>query len=126
MYFWRCSLMKLVKVVNETRGAVIGDRVEVANTSMRRLFGLLGRRSLNAGQGLWIKPSSGVHTMGMMFPIDVVGLDRKGTVLKVWKDLVPFRVTSVSLKMHSVIELRAGQIAESGTHVGDTLKMVEL
>jgi len=118
--------MKLVKVVNETRGAVIGDRVEVANTSMRRLFGLLGRRSLNAGQGLWIKPSSGVHTMGMMFPIDVVGLDRKGTVLKIWKDLVPFRVTSVSLKMHSVIELKAGQIAESGTHVGDTLKMVEL
>jgi uncharacterized membrane protein (UPF0127 family) len=98
----------------------------VANTSMRRLFGLLGRKGLNAGQGLWIKPSSGVHTMGMMFPIDVVGLDRKGKVLKVWNSLVPFRVTSVSLKMHSVIELKAGQIAESGTAVGDTLKMLEV
>jgi uncharacterized membrane protein (UPF0127 family) len=118
--------MKLVKVVNETRGAVVGDRVEVANTSMRRLFGLLGRKGLNAGQGLWIKPSSGVHTMGMMFPIDVVGLDRKGKVLRVWNSLVPFRVTSVSLKMHSVIELKAGQIVESGTAVGDTLKMLEV
>jgi uncharacterized membrane protein (UPF0127 family) len=117
--------MKLVKVINETKGDMVCDRVEVANTSMRRLFGLLGRNGLDTGEGLWIKPSSGVHTFGMSFPIDVIGLDRKGVVLKLWNDLAPFRLTSVSLKMHSVIELRAGQIAESGICVGDSLKMME-
>jgi uncharacterized membrane protein (UPF0127 family) len=117
--------MKIVKVLNETKGDVICDRVEVANTSMRRLFGLLGRNGLEAGQGLWIKPSSGVHTVGMTFPIDVVGLDRKGVVLKLWNNLGPFRLTSVSWKMHSVIELRAGKISESGIRVGDSIKMLE-
>jgi hypothetical protein len=38
------------------------------------MFGLLGRRGLNAGEGLWIKPSFGVHTVGMRFPIDAIGL----------------------------------------------------
>jgi uncharacterized membrane protein (UPF0127 family) len=118
--------MKIVKVVNETKGEVVCDRVEVANTSMRRLFGLLGRRGLGSNEGLWIKPSSGVHTMGMMFPIDVVGLDRKGKVLKLWNNLVPFRLTSVSWKMHSVIELKAGQITESGISIGDSIKMLEM
>jgi uncharacterized membrane protein (UPF0127 family) len=118
-------MMHLVTVINQTRGEVLCDRVEVANTSMRRLFGLLGRRGLDCGQGLWIKPSSGVHTMGMMFPIDVVGLDRKGTVIKLWRDLVPFRVTSVSLKLQSVIELPAGQIHESGLQLGDTLTFIK-
>ena len=117
--------MKIVRAINETKGHVLCERVEVADTSMRRLFGLLGRRGIDAGEGLWIMPSSGVHTMGMMFPIDVVGLDRKGTVLKLWQNLVPFRVTSVSLKMHSVIEMKSGWIAENGIRVGDTIKMID-
>jgi uncharacterized membrane protein (UPF0127 family) len=116
--------MRVVKVFNQTRDELVWDRVEVANTSMRRLFGLLGRRGLDAGEGLWIKPSSGVHTVGMAFPIDVVGLDRKGVVIKLWSNLVPFRVTSVSWKMQSVIELPSGQIEQSGIRVGDSLTMI--
>lgn len=116
--------MRVVKVFNQTQGEVVWERVEVANTSMRRLFGLLGRAGLAAGEGLWIKPSSGVHTVGMTFPIDVVGLDSKGVVIKLWHRLVPFRVTSVSWKMQSVIELPSGQIEESGIKVGDLLTMI--
>jgi uncharacterized membrane protein (UPF0127 family) len=116
--------MRVVKVFNQTRGELVWDRVEVANTSMRRLFGLLGRRGLDAGEGLWIKPSSGVHTVGMAFPIDVVGLDSKGVVIKLWSNLVPFRLTSVSWKMQSVIELPSGQIEQSGIQIGDSLTMI--
>ncbi len=32
--------MRMVKVVNETRATSIGDRVEVADTTFSRLFGL--------------------------------------------------------------------------------------
>jgi uncharacterized membrane protein (UPF0127 family) len=87
------------------------------------MFGLLGRRGLDAGGGLWIKPSSGVHTFGMAFKIDVVGLDRDLKVIKLWRCLVPFRVTSVSLKVQSVIELPCGTIKLSETQVGDQLKI---
>jgi uncharacterized membrane protein (UPF0127 family) len=110
--------------MNETRSTLIGDRVEVADTALSRLFGLLGRSRLAAGGGLWIRPSSGVHTIGMLFPIDVIGLDKTLTVIKLWNRLAPFRITSISWSMNSVIELPAGRIKEAGVRVGDSLRMI--
>lgn len=115
--------MRVVTVADTTRGTVIGDRVEVADTSLSRMVGLLGRRGLNAGGGLWIMPSSGVHTLGMMFSIDVIGLDKELRVVKLWPRLVPFRVTSVSLKVRSVVELEAGRIEACQVQLGDLLQI---
>jgi uncharacterized membrane protein (UPF0127 family) len=111
----------MLRVMNTTRSCVVGDHVELADTSRTRLFGLLGRRGLDAGGGLWIKPSSGVHTFFMSFSIDVVGLDGNLKVIKLWRNLVPYRVTSVSLKMRSVLELPSGVILQTGMEVGDQL-----
>ena len=115
--------MRLVQVVNQTRGIAVGEEIELADTSFRRMWGLLGRSKLSAGGGLWIRPSSGVHTLGMKFAIDVVGLDKGMRVVKLWPDLLPFRVTSVSLKIQSVIELPAGTIKERQIEVGDCFQI---
>jgi uncharacterized membrane protein (UPF0127 family) len=116
--------MALFKVANTTRGTVVGEKIELADTSLRRMFGLLGRRGLDAGGGLWIKPSSGVHTFGMAFSIDVVGLDKNLRAIKLWRCLPPYRVTSVSFRLQSVIELPCGTIAQSMMQVGDQLSIV--
>ena len=116
--------MRVVTVINKTRGTLLGDRIEVADTSMSRMFGLLGRRGLGDGEGLWIRPSSGVHTVGMKFSIDVIGLDKELKVVRVWPRLVPYRVTSVDLKVRSVIELGAGGIDQGDVMVGDLLHIV--
>jgi len=111
----------MLRVTNTTRGITVGDRVELADTSLKRMFGLLGRRGLDAGGGLWIRPSSGVHTFGMAFRIDVVGLDRDLKVIKLWRCLAPFRLTSVSFKMKSVLELPCGVISQSQMQLGDQM-----
>jgi uncharacterized membrane protein (UPF0127 family) len=113
--------MRSIRVVNRTRNTIVGDKIELADTSLTRMWGLLGRTGLGAGGGLWIAPSSGVHTMGMKFPIDVVGLDRNKRVVKLWHSLVPYRVTSVSMKIGSVIELASGEILRAGIELGDEL-----
>src|SRR6202012_2722319 len=93
------SDMKLITVTIPGKDATIGSRIGLAATSLSRLFGLLGKRDIEPGSGILIRPSSGVHTFFMMSSIDVVGLDRNLKVIKVWKRLKPFRVTSVSLKI---------------------------
>ena len=113
----------MFRVTNLTRGSSVGETIELADTSMTRMFGLLGRSGLDAGGGLWIRPSSGVHTFFMRFRIDVIGLDRELKVIKLWRCLAPFRVTSVSVKMHSVIELPCGTIKRSETQLGDMLEV---
>jgi uncharacterized membrane protein (UPF0127 family) len=59
----------------------------------------------------------------MFIPIDVIGLDKKLRVIRIWPNLVPWRITSVSFKMHSVIELPAGRIQECDTQLGDQLEI---
>jgi uncharacterized membrane protein (UPF0127 family) len=109
---------------NITRATTVGTRITIADTSLRRLLGLLGKRRLDAGCGLLIRPSSGVHTFGMLFSIDVVALSKNLQVLKLWPRLAPFRATSVSLKTHSILELPAGQISHCRIKVGDQLEFV--
>jgi hypothetical protein len=115
--------MQLLTVTDETRGSIIGNRIQIADTSLSRMVGLLGRRGVDAGGGLWINPSSGIHTFFMRFPIDVIGLDKNMRVIKLWNGLVPWRITSISLQLRSVIELSTGRIAECGVQLGDVLRI---
>ena len=51
--------MNRVTIVNQTRAIVVGTRIEIADTFLTRLVGLLGRSRLDADCGLLIEPSSG-------------------------------------------------------------------
>lgn len=96
----------------------------MADTSDKRRTGLLKHTGLGAGEGLWIKPSEGVHTFGMKFAIDVVFVSKKGVVLKLRPNMVQRRI-SLCLRAHSVVELPVGVIEASRTAVGDQLEFVK-
>lgn len=113
----------MIKVVNLTRQVEIADRVQLAGDGRSRRKGLLGRERLAGGEGLWIVPCEAVHTFWMRFAIDLVYLDRKHRVLKVRTHVGPWRM-SACLRAHSVIELAAGTISETGTTRGDTLQLI--
>jgi uncharacterized membrane protein (UPF0127 family) len=116
--------MKIVSVINQSKATAIGDKIAVADSSLTRFMGLMGKRSLAFGSGLWITPSSGIHTCWMRIPIDVVALDRSLRVLRICHAVRPWRISGLSLKTHSVLELPAGQILACGLEAGDLLKIV--
>ena len=113
-----------IELRDRTSGTTIGTQITIADTSVARLAGLLGRRQLDPGCGLLIRPCCGIHTFGMLFSIDAVALDKSLRVLKLWPGLAPFRVTSPQRKAHSILELPAGQISHCRIHVGDQLELV--
>lgn len=119
----KVNSVQTVTVFDITRDSLIGDKIEVADTSLRRFMGLLGRSKLMAGEGLWIRPSSGIHTFGMSFPIDVIGLNSHLRVVRLWNVLHPHRSTAISWSVKSILELPAGQIAESQVEIGDLLQI---
>lgn len=114
--------MRKIRVTNSGSGKVVGTQIAVADGSLTRLFGLMGKRGLEPGHGLLITPSSGVHTFGMRFSIDVVGLDDDMVVVGLWPELKPYRLSGISLKYKSMLELPPGQIAASGIALGDKLE----
>ena len=112
---------KVVRAVNSTRGTVLGECIRVADTGLTRIVGLLGERELTPGDGLLIVPSQGVHTWGMLFPIDIVVLDRDWNVLALRRRMRQFRMTRVFWKAAAVLELPSGMLDATSTAVGDAL-----
>jgi uncharacterized membrane protein (UPF0127 family)/CheY-like chemotaxis protein len=99
-------------------GRIVCETVVVADRWARRLRGLLGRRRLDPGQGLLLRPSFSIHTAFMRFPIDVVFLDHDLVVLKIDAALRPFRTASCR-GAREVVELAPGECARRGLTVGD-------
>ena len=116
---------KRVYVYNKTRETFVATNASVADSYVGRLVGLLGRPSRWArpGQGLWIVPSYGVHTIGMLFSIDIVFLDRSNHVVHIEEHVRPFRISKVILKADSVLELPPHTIFRTRTHVGDLFEI---
>jgi uncharacterized protein len=110
---------------NRTRQAYLATSLAVADTHWTRLRGLLGLATddFRNGNGLWIVPCHGVHTLGMGFPIDVVYLDREMTVVHVHSGLQPWRLGSVRAQAASVLELPSRTAVETGTVVGDRIEI---
>lgn len=110
---------------NHTRDTLLAHAAEVADTSAKRRTGLLKHESLEPGEGLWIVPCESVHTFFMKFPIDLLYLDRHHKVRKARSAVRPWRL-SACLLAHSVLELPAGTVKQSGTQAGDELVIDKL
>lgn len=71
--------------------------------------------------GLHFKTRFGIHTFGLTFPIDVLILDKKNTVVVYKKNLKPCRFFFWQPKWDTVIELPSGTITKRritiGTHI---------
>ncbi len=110
-----------LRVRNQTRNLVLAEDVEVAATLCRRMKGLLGRRELPAGHGLWIRPCKSIHTLFMGFPIDAIFVSKNECVVRTYQSLPPFRMTPFVWGARSVLELPAGALSACPTHIGDQL-----
>jgi uncharacterized membrane protein (UPF0127 family) len=104
--------------VKTSGGAVVCASCLLADGPWLRMKGLLGRRELPGGEGILLRPASSIHMAFMRFPIDAVFLAHDLTVLKVVRDLAPWRMAS-KRRAHSVLELPAGTCAAVGIAEGD-------
>src|ERR1051326_7313283 len=103
-----------VKARNTTRKADLGQRIRVAESFADRAIGLLRTPVLRAGEGLWLRPCSSIHTFFMRYPIDAAFLDARGRVLAC-QTLAPGRWSCRHAGCRSVLELPAGTLQKTGT-----------
>lgn len=106
---------------NATRDTVLADRAWAALRMGERMKGLLGRDGLGSGEGIHIDPCNSIHTFFMRFAIDVLFLDKQGTVVRAFEGLPPWRLTRVYAGARSVVELPPGTLSATGTYEGDRI-----
>src|SRR5215831_19039385 len=96
-----------LRLVHPRTGRVLVERLRVPSSFVGRGLGLMFRRTLPAGEGMWITPCNGIHMFFVRFPIDAVFVDRRLRVVRVRAGLRPWRVVPLVLRAHSVLELPA-------------------
>lgn len=94
-----------------------------ADTHWARLKGLVARVRLKADEGIWVIPSKGIHTIGVLFPIDLVYLDAQQRVVQALESFETFRIRPLRLNCASVLELPMRTLYSSQTRVGDQLRI---
>ena len=110
-----------MKRINATRNTVLAESILIADTPIKRIIGLIGRKEFNPGQALVIRPCKAIHTFFMRFAIDVIFIDRDKRVVKALPHFRPYRLSRMYFRAYAVIELPVGTIESSLTHEGDTL-----
>ena len=108
-------------VFNRARETFLSLGVTRADTHFARLKGLLGQVKLSSDEGLWTIPSQGIHTMCLLFPIDVIYLDADNRVIHLIENLGTFRIAPIRMEAASVLQLKTRTIYSSNTQVGDEL-----
>ena len=112
----------MVRIHNITRDQTLANRAWEAVTRAERRKGLLGRDSLDKGEGLVIRGCIGIHSFFMRFAFDVAFVDREGTVMHTIRRMKPWRISRIVPRAAGVVELPAGVLKATGTQVDDRLR----
>ena len=99
---------------------MLAESLDVPATMFGRGLGLMFRRRLDPGRGMWIVPCNGIHMMFMNFAIDAVFLDHGDRVKKVYRKLPAWwGIVPLEWGAHSVLELPPGSTAGVDLQKGD-------
>ena len=112
-----------------TRDGTVLYRLEVAQSWLARLRGLIGRSELGSGEGLYFPGTNGVHMFFMRFPIDCLFVGKRradGTreIVAVHDRLAPWTgIVLWARGADGVAEVPAGSVETTGLHRGDLVRL---
>ncbi len=117
---------RTMRALNQTRGTVLCARLENAGGVAGQSKGLLGRDGLEPGAGMLFEnsrftPMMWMHMFFMRFAIDIVFLNRSDKVIRISRQLRPWRVSAMVFGARRALELEAGAAEKSSTQVGDQI-----
>ncbi|MDR0724198.1 MAG: DUF192 domain-containing protein [Endomicrobium sp.] len=86
----------------------INIEIKTAKTFLSRFLGFMFKR--NANYALLFKNCRSVHTFFMRFNIDVVFLDKENKIVKVVKNVEPFRIVLPIKNSFSILEVPSNAV----------------
>lgn len=107
----------------DSRGRVIAAKITVARTLLGRTIGLIGKRSLNTGEGIWIERCPSIHTYLMSFPIDVIFVDSANRIVLTRERVMPWTLYVGCRGADACIELAVGTLSRCEVADGDVVSL---
>jgi uncharacterized protein len=120
--------MKYVVLVNRSKGTEFG-RVDIADSFMSRLMGLMFKKVLERGLILKLPSSrsrrgSAIHMFFMRFPLDIIFADENKKVVDT-VSIGPWKTYTPRAPAKYVIEMEEGTVKKFNLEIGDELDFTQ-
>ncbi len=100
---------------------IIAD-LEEADGFIKRLKGLIGKKNIARGYGLYFPRCNSIHTFFMSSGIDVLMISKQGRVEGIFEGLAPWRIAFIP-EAADTIETAPGTAVRCGVRTGDVLSV---
>lgn len=107
----------------KVRENVLGSQIKIADTPLSRIVGLMFKKQMVGFDGLLINPCNSIHTFFCRYNLDILFLDKNMKIIKIIRNLKPWRITWIYFKACQVLELNGGSLSEE-IKEGDTLEVI--
>lgn len=111
-----------MKVNISYKNKVLSNNILLADTLYLRLVGLMFKKELKDAEGLLLHPCNSIHTCFMKYPIDVAFISSDNVIIKIIRDLKPWRMTWLYFKAQKTLEMPAGKFP-SDLNEGDKVEV---
>lgn len=99
-----------MKISISYNNKLISNQIILADSFYHRLLGLMFKGKIEDGDGLLISPCNSIHTFFMKYPLDIVFIGHKNQVVKIIRNLKPWKMTWIYFKAIKTLELPAGKL----------------
>ena len=107
----------------KSNGRIIAEKALLADSFLQRFKGLMFSEKMEGCDALVLKPCVSIHTFFMKYSIDVIFLDKGLKVIKIKRNLKPWRMTPFYFLSDQVVELTGGCL-DTKLKEGDELEVV--
>ena len=97
-----------VKIKHQDR--YLSENILIADNPVSRVVGLMFRKAPPGADGLLLEPCNSIHTFFMRYSLDIVFLSSSNVVVKIIRNLKPWRMTFIYFKARKTLELPAGKL----------------
>ncbi len=98
------------KVIIKNNNFTLCHNLKEATNLIERMRGLMFSKKMEDFDGLLIRPCNSIHTFFMKYPIDTIFLDSKFKVVKIIRNMHPWKISWIYFKAKQVLELPANTI----------------
>lgn len=114
-----------MKIQISYNNKILSKDILIADTMVDRMIGLMFKPKLVGSEGLWIDPGTSIHTFFMRYSLDIVFVNSKKQVIKIIRDMKPWRMTRFYFTARQVLEMPAGTLP-ADLKVGDVLEVKDV
>ena len=105
------------------KDSILVPNIRLASNLRDRVIGLMFSKSLGHFGGLLITPCNSIHTFFMNYSLDVIFFSKNNKVIKIIREIKPWRMTPIYFGSCKVLEVMGGTLSEK-INEGDVLDFI--